>query len=106
METDRVVLVLLRRPVAFAHPVQQEPDANVAAGKDRVARSRLGPLNLAWSAFFAVLGVVNLYVAFNYTTDAWVNFKLFGATGMMLAFVLLQSLWLSKYVDEDKKNNQ
>ena len=63
-------------------------------------------LNLAWSAFFAVLGVVNLYVAFNYTTDAWVNFKLFGATGMMLAFVLLQSLWLSKYVDEDKKDNQ
>ena len=63
-------------------------------------------LNLAWSAFFAVLGVVNLYVAFNYTTDTWVNFKLFGATGMMLAFVLLQSLWLSKYVEEDKKENQ
>jgi intracellular septation protein len=63
-------------------------------------------LNLAWSAFFAVLGVVNLYVAFNYSTDAWVNFKLFGATGMMFAFVLLQSLWLSKYVEEDKKNNQ
>ena len=63
-------------------------------------------LNLAWSAFFAVLGVVNLYVAFNYTTDAWVNFKLFGATGMMLAFVLLQSLWLSKYVEEDKKEAQ
>jgi intracellular septation protein len=60
-------------------------------------------LNLAWSGFFAVLGVVNLYVAFNYTTDAWVNFKLFGATGMMLAFVVLQSLWLSKYVQEDKK---
>jgi intracellular septation protein len=63
-------------------------------------------LNLAWSVFFAVLGVVNLYVAFNYTTDAWVNFKLFGATGMMLAFVLLQSLWLSKYIEEDKKEDQ
>jgi intracellular septation protein len=65
-----------------------------------------GKLNLAWSAFFAVLGVVNLYVAFNYSTDSWVNFKLFGATGMMLAFVLLQSLWLSKYVEEDKKDIQ
>ncbi len=63
-------------------------------------------LNLAWSAFFAVLGVVNLYVAFNYSTDSWVNFKLFGATGMMLAFVLLQSLWLSKYVAEDKKDDE
>jgi intracellular septation protein len=65
-----------------------------------------GQLNLAWSAFFGVLGVVNLYVAFNYSTDSWVNFKLFGATGMMLAFVILQSLWLSKYVEEDKKENQ
>jgi intracellular septation protein len=65
-----------------------------------------GQLNLAWSGFFMVLGVVNLYVAFNYTTDAWVNFKLFGATGMMLVFVLLQSAWLSKYLEEDKKEDQ
>lgn len=65
-----------------------------------------GKLNLAWSAFFAVLGVVNLYVAFNYSTDTWVNFKLFGATSMMMVFVILQSLWLSKYVEEDKKDNE
>ena len=63
-------------------------------------------LNLAWSAFFAVLGVVNLYVAFNYSTDTWVNFKLFGATGMMLLFVIAQASMLSKYVDEDKKEDQ
>lgn len=65
-----------------------------------------GNLNLAWSAFFALLGIVNLYVAFNYSLDAWVNFKLFGATGMMLAFVLLQSLWLSKHMQEEKKEGQ
>lgn len=65
-----------------------------------------GHLNLAWSAFFALLGLVNLYVAFNYSLDAWVNFKLFGATGMMLAFVLLQSLWLSKHMQEEKKEGQ
>ncbi len=64
-----------------------------------------GHVNLAWSIFFAVLGVVNLYVAFNYSTDAWVNFKLFGATGMMLVFILLQSMALSKYIEEDKEQN-
>jgi len=64
-----------------------------------------GHVNLAWSLFFALLGVVNLYVAFNYSTDAWVNFKLFGATGMMLVFILLQSLALSKYIEEDKEKN-
>jgi intracellular septation protein len=62
-------------------------------------------LNLGWSLFFAVLGMVNLYVAFNYSTDTWVNFKLFGTTGMMLAFVVLQAMALAKYVEEDKENN-
>ena len=62
-------------------------------------------VNLAWSLFFAVLGVINLYVAFNYSTDTWVNFKLFGATGMMLVFVLLQAMALAKYVEEDKEQN-
>ena len=62
-------------------------------------------VNLAWSLFFAALGVLNLYVAFNYSTDIWVNFKLFGTTGLMLLFVLLQAMALSKYVEEDKEKN-
>jgi len=62
-------------------------------------------VNLAWSLFFAALGILNLYVAFNYSTDNWVNFKLFGTTGLMLLFVLLQAMALSKYVEEDKESN-
>jgi len=62
-------------------------------------------LNMGWSLFFAVLGFINLYVAFNYSTDAWVNFKLFGFTGLMVVFILAQSAWLAKYVDEKKENN-
>ncbi len=61
-------------------------------------------LNHSWAGFFAVLGIINLYVAFNYPTESWVNFKLFGTTGMMLAFVIVQSLMLSKFVDE-KEND-
>lgn len=63
-------------------------------------------VNLSWGAFFAVLGVVNLYVAFNYSTDAWVNFKLFGATGIMVVFIFAQAALLAKYVEEEKKENQ
>ncbi len=62
-------------------------------------------LNLGWSLFFAVLGVVNLYVAFNYPTATWVNFKLFGTTGMMFVFILLQGVLLAKYIEEDKEKN-
>lgn len=57
-------------------------------------------LNWAWMGFFAFMGILNLLVAFNFSTDNWVNFKLFGATGLMLVFVLAQGLLLSKYIQE------
>ena len=57
-------------------------------------------LNLSWIAFFAVMGVLNLYVAFNFSTDAWVNFKLFGGMGLMLVFAVLQALMLAKHMDD------
>ena len=57
-------------------------------------------LSLSWSGFFALLGAVNLYFAFNYPTEVWVNFKVFGAMGLMLLFVLLQSFVLARYMDE------
>ena len=61
-----------------------------------------GKLLASWIAFFAVMGALNLIVAYNFTTDAWVNFKLFGGIGLMLVFVVLQALMLSRYI-EDKK---
>ncbi|OGB20672.1 MAG: septation protein A [Burkholderiales bacterium RIFCSPLOWO2_02_FULL_57_36] len=57
-------------------------------------------LNLAWVGFFASMGLLNLYVAFNFETGIWVNFKLFGATGLMFAFIIGQSLMLSKYLKD------
>lgn len=60
-------------------------------------------VNFAWVGFFAFMGVLNLWVAFNFTTDMWVNFKLFGATGLMLVFVILQALYLGRYVTPEAK---
>ena len=57
-------------------------------------------VNLSWVAFFITMGLLNLYVAFNFSTASWVNFKLFGGMGLMFAFVIAQSLLLSKYVKE------
>lgn len=62
-------------------------------------------LNLAWSGFFIVLGVLNLYVAWNFSTDTWVTFKLFGATGIMLIFILVQAAMVAKYIESDNKEN-
>lgn len=57
-------------------------------------------LSLSWAAFFVAMGLVNLYVAYSFTTAVWVNFKMFGFTGLMLAFVIAQSVFLSKYVKD------
>lgn len=57
-------------------------------------------LNLSWAVFFLSMALVNLYVAYNYSEDTWVNFKLFGILGMMVVFVLMQGVMLAKYIDE------
>ncbi len=57
-------------------------------------------LNLAWGLFFMVMGAVNLYVAFTMPLAFWVNFKLFGFLGLMIAFVIAQSVYLSRYMKE------
>ena len=54
-------------------------------------------LNLAWMLYFAVMGTLNLYIAYTYSTDIWVNFKLFGGAGCMLFFVILQALYLTRH---------
>lgn len=59
-------------------------------------------LNYAWMAFFLAMGTLNLYIAFNFSTDIWVNFKLFGTMGLMLAFMLVQFAMIAKYIEEEK----
>jgi intracellular septation protein len=60
-------------------------------------------MNHSWMLFFAVMGGLNLYVAYNYPTDVWVNFKVFWSMGLMIAFVIIQGLMLSRHM-EDKPN--
>ena len=55
----------------------------------------------SWVGFFVFMGVINLYVAFNFSTDVWVNFKLFGGMGLMFAFVIAQAVFLARYLEHD-----
>lgn len=58
-------------------------------------------LNGAWAGFFGLMGILNLYVAFSFSEETWVNFKLFGGMGLMLLFVIAQGMYLSRYVEEE-----
>jgi intracellular septation protein len=55
-------------------------------------------VNFSWVAFFTVMGFLNLWVAFNFPTATWVNFKLFGGLGLMMLFVLVQAVYLNKHI--------
>ena len=55
-------------------------------------------LNIAWVAFFALMGLLNLYVAYTFSTSTWASFKAFGATGLMLVFMLAQGVYLSRHI--------
>jgi intracellular septation protein len=60
-------------------------------------------LNFAWIAFFGLMGLANIYVAYTFSTDTWVNFKLFGGIGLMLLFTLAQGIYLSRHLQGDEQ---
>lgn len=62
-------------------------------------------LSWLWIIFFIISGVTNLYVAFNYDTDTWVDFKLFGLMGMTLVFIIIQGIYISRYIEESESDS-
>ena len=64
-------------------------------------------VNMAWGLFFLAMGALNLHVAYGYSEETWVNFKLFGLTGLTFAFVILQSFYLARFMpDEDAQQQE
>ena len=63
-------------------------------------------LNLAWVGFFLVAGALNLYVVYNFDTDTWVNFKLFGLLALTVVFMVLQGLYLMRHVQDEESPEQ
>jgi intracellular septation protein len=57
-------------------------------------------LNFAWVAFFAAMGLVNLWVAYSFSTEVWASFKAFGSTALVIVFTLGQGIYLSRHIEE------
>lgn len=62
-------------------------------------------LNLAWVAFFIFMGIINLYVAYSFSEEIWVDFKLFGMLGLTVVFIIIQGLYMSKYITNNDQEN-
>ncbi|MEO7116038.1 MAG: septation protein A [Caldimonas sp.] len=59
-------------------------------------------LNYAWIAFFTLMGVLNIYVAYHYSTSTWATFKVFGLTGLMLVFMVAQGFYISRFLKDEE----
>ncbi len=71
--------------------------------KPGVGQELWSKLNHAWALFFIVMGCVNLYVAYQFDEATWVNFKLFGGMGILLAFIIAQGIWLNQFIVHESK---
>ena len=58
--------------------------------------------NWSWITFFGAMGVANLWVAYHFDTNTWVNFKLFGGLGLMVLFILAQALYLGRFIKAEE----
>lgn len=65
-----------------------------------------GRLNLMWVLFWTFLGVANLYVMYNFDTATWVNFKLFGLMGLMIVFIVAQSIYMAPYIKTEENEKE
>ncbi len=61
-------------------------------------------INISWGIFFTLVGLVNIYVAYTYSEEAWVNFKLFGMLGLTLVFMIAQGIYLAKHATPMKED--
>ncbi len=62
-------------------------------------------MNMMWVIFFALLGVINLIVARLYSEEFWVDFRLFGLTGLSVAFMVIQFVWLLRQIEPEDEGD-
>lgn len=98
-------IVILGSHLFTAKPLIQRMMENAVQEKATVPDSIWKKLNASWALFFICMGVLNLYVAYYYSNDVWVNFKFYGITSALLIFSVLQALYLARHISE-KPNHE
>ncbi|OQK18032.1 septation protein A [Methyloprofundus sedimenti] len=63
-------------------------------------------LNFVWALFFISVGCINIYVMFNYDTETWVEFKTFGVPALMSVFILLQVIFMYRFMPDTESESK
>ncbi len=95
-------IVIIGSQFLTKKPLMQRLMENVLQDKGIVPIHVWKNLNLIWAGFFIVLGGINIYVAYYYSNDAWVNFKFYGITAALILLSIIQAIYLMRYMPESK----
>lgn len=95
-------LVLLFSHFFMKKPMMQSMMESALDGKANIPKKVWLRVNALWTICFIVLGCVNLYIAYNFSNDAWVNFKFYGITSALFVISILQAVFLMRYITEVK----
>ena len=83
-------------------PLMQRLMESMFQDKHAVPVNAWKKLNVLWALFFILLGMINLYIAYHYSNDVWVNFKFYGITAALFLISILQAVYLMRYMVESK----
>lgn len=96
-------LMILGSQIFTSKPMIQRLMENVLQGKGEVPVQIWKRLNIIWAIFFASLGAINLYIAYHFSNEAWVNFKFYGVTSALFALSVFQAFYLTRFITETEK---
>lgn len=97
-------VVLLLSQFIGKKPLMQRMLESMLEGKCVLPTVVWSRLNMAWTLFFILLGSINIYIAYTFSTEAWVNFKLYGILGLLFLFSCFQAIYLARYMTDENKN--
>ncbi|CCG87393.1 septation protein A [Erwinia piriflorinigrans] len=99
-----IIYGLFTIALLFSQWFMQQPLIQKMLGKEiNLPASAWRRLNLAWAFFFLACGLANIYVAFWLSQDTWMNFKVFGLSGLTLLFTLLSGIYIYRLMPQDEK---
>lgn len=73
---------------------------------EHISSRQIRALNLVWVAFFVVVGILNIVVAYNFSEDFWVKFKVFGLTALTVVFMSVQVFWIVSKIRDDTDSGE
>jgi intracellular septation protein len=79
---------------------------SVMGGQINMPDAQWTVLNWAWISFFVAMALLNMFIAYTYSMDTWVQFKVFGAMALTFVFIIAQVLWMSRYMVEEEKTSE